>query len=119
MFDWLTPVAYAQDGSGAPAAGGSPLPIILMFGVIAVVWWWLMIRPQQRREKDRQAMIASLRKGDMVVTAGGIHARIYAVEEQLVTLELGKDVRFKCDKNAVVARVGDEPDGDNSGAAKR
>ncbi len=119
MFsDWLTPVAWAQDGGGATQAGGSPLPIILMFGVIAAVWWWIMIRPQQRRDKERRSMIDSLRKGDTIITAGGIHARVFAVEEQVVRLELGKDVRFDCDKNAIVARIGDD-DGPKEKTAKK
>lgn len=90
------------------------MTFIVLFGLIAMVWWWIMMRPQQKREKDRKSMISSLRKGDVVVTAGGIHARVFAVDDDLITVELGRDVRFKLEKSAVVARVGDEakaPDG--------
>ena len=104
--DWLTPVAYAQDGA-SPASGGGLMSIVMMFVAIAAIWWLFMIRPQQKREGERKSMISSLRKGDTIVTAGGIHARVFAVEEQTVTLELGKDVRFKLDKNAIVGRLGD------------
>jgi preprotein translocase subunit YajC len=108
--DWLTPVAWAQDGAGATApAGGGLFSIVVMFVAIAGIWYLFMIRPQQKRDTQRREMIAALRKGDTIVTAGGIHARVYAVEDELVTLELGRDVRFKCDKAAIVGRVGDNP----------
>lgn len=107
--DWLTPVAWAQDGAGGGTqGGGSPMTFFVLFGAIALIWWLMMMRPQQKREKERKSMISSLRKGDVVVTVGGIHARVFAVEDDVLTCELGRDVRFKLDKNAVVARVGDE-----------
>mgnify|MGYP001553492994 CR=1 FL=1 len=105
MFGILGPaVAHAQEA--APPGSNSMFTMILMFGMIALVWWFIMFRPQQKREKERQAMLAALRKGDNVVTAGGIHARIHAVEDAVVTLEIGKDVRFKCDKSAIVGVPG-------------
>ena len=104
--DWLTPVAWAQDGAGGgQAAGGGLFSIVFMFVAIAGIWWVFMIRPQQKREQTRKSMISALRKGDIIVTAGGIHARVHTVEDEVVTVELGKDVRFKLDKNAVVARL--------------
>jgi preprotein translocase subunit YajC len=106
--DWLTPVAWAQDGGGATTSGGNPMTLVVMFGAIGLIWWLMMMRPQQKREKERRSMITALRKGDVVVTVGGIHARIFAVDDDVITCELGRDVRFKLDKNAIVARVGDE-----------
>ena len=106
--DWLTPVAWAQDGAGAPTqAGGGLFSIVVMFVAIAGIWYLFMIRPQQKRDNQRRTMIAALRKGDTVATAGGIQARVFAVEDDLVTLEIGRDVRFKCDKNAIVGKIGE------------
>lgn len=82
----ITP-AYAQ------AAGGSTeqqlfgfLPIILMF----VVLYFLMIRPQMKRAKETRAMIEALKKGDEVVTAGGVLGRITKISEGYITLEVGR-----------------------------
>jgi preprotein translocase subunit YajC len=111
MFgDWLTPVAYAQDGAATTPAGGGLMSIVMMFLAIGVIWWLMMIRPQQKREQGRKAMIAALRKGDEIVTAGGIYARIFAVDEDAVTVTIGKDVRVKLDKSAIVARLADKED---------
>ncbi len=111
MFgDWLTPVAYAQDGTATAPAGGGLMSIVMMFLAIGVIWWLMMIRPQQKREQGRKAMIAALRKGDEIVTAGGIYCRIFAVEEDAITVSIGKDVRFKLDKSAIVARLTDKDD---------
>ena len=88
----LISTAYAQ------AAGGSTeqqilgfLPIILMF----VVLYFLMIRPQMKRAKEARAMLEALKKGDEVVTAGGVVGKITKVGESYITLE--------------VARAGDGP----------
>ncbi|MEN9775722.1 MAG: preprotein translocase subunit YajC [Pseudomonadota bacterium] len=79
--------AYAQ------AAGGSAegqligfLPIILMF----VVLYFLMIRPQMKRTKEHRNMLAALKKGDEVVTAGGIVGKITKVGESYVSVEIAK-----------------------------
>ena len=82
----ITP-AYAQ------ATGGSTeqqlfgfLPIILMF----VVLYFLMIRPQMKRAKETRSMIEALKKGDEVVTAGGLLGRISKLNEGYITLEVGR-----------------------------
>ncbi len=83
----LISTAYAQ------AAGGSAesqlvgfLPIILMF----VVLYFLMIRPQMKRNKEHRAMMGALKKGDEVITAGGMVGRITKVGEAYVTLEIAQ-----------------------------
>ncbi len=75
----------------APAAAGDPglmgfLPIILMF----VVLYFLMIRPQMKRAKEHKTMLESLKKGDEVVTGGGVVGKITKVGESYVTLEVAR-----------------------------
>lgn len=79
--------AYAQ-AAAAPAGGGliTFLPIILMF----VVLYFLMIRPQAKRAKEHKAMIEALKKGDEVVTSGGVVGRITKVGDHYVTLEIAR-----------------------------
>lgn len=82
------------------------LPIIL----ILVVFWFLIIRPQQREQKERRAMQDALKKGDRVVTSGGVHGVVSGVEEHVITLEIGagqggERVRVKFDRVRIERRL--------------
>jgi len=86
--------AMGQGGAGgAEGAGGftSFIPLILMF----VIFYFLLIRPQQKKTKEHREMITSLRKGDRVITTGGIYGRITGLDEHRVTLEISDKVRIK------------------------
>ncbi|MGZ3157990.1 MAG: preprotein translocase subunit YajC [Burkholderiaceae bacterium] len=92
--------AYAQ--AAAPAEGlmgnlTSFLPIILMF----VVLYFLMIRPQMKRQKEQQAMMAALGKGDEVITVGGVLGKVTKVTEVYVTLEVANGTEVIVQKSAV------------------
>ncbi len=89
-------IAYAmgQGGAeGAQGAGGlaSFIPLILMF----VIFYFLLIRPQQKKTKEHREMITKLKKGDRVVTTGGIYGRITGLDDHRVTLEISDKVRIK------------------------
>ncbi len=83
----LISTAYAQSAGGsAESQLVGFLPIILMF----VVLYFLMIRPQMKRNKEHRAMMGSLKKGDEVITAGGMVGRITKVSESYVTIEIAQ-----------------------------
>lgn len=90
MFD----IAYAM-GQGAAEGGGGAfagfIPLILMF----VIFYFLLIRPQQKRNKDHRQMIANLKKGDRIITTGGLHGRITGLDENTMTVEIADKVRVK------------------------
>ncbi|MFN8829959.1 MAG: preprotein translocase subunit YajC [Labrys sp. (in: a-proteobacteria)] len=91
---FVTP-AYAQ---GAPAAGGGDLFLTLVpFIMIFVIMYFLIIRPQQKRVKEHQEMVKNLRRGDSVVTSGGIVGKVTkSVEgEPEIEVEIASDVRVK------------------------
>ena len=96
-FDLLA--AAGAGAAGAPPAWISFLPIV---GMIAI-FWFLIIRPQMNRQKEHQAKIAGVKKGDSVVTAGGLVGKVIKVDETYVELELGTNVRVK----AIKATLGD------------
>jgi preprotein translocase subunit YajC len=96
-FDLLA--AAGAGAAGAPPAWISFLPIV---GMIAI-FWFLIIRPQMKRQKDHQTKIAAVKKGDQVVTAGGLVGKVIKVDETYVELELGTNVRVK----AIKATLGD------------
>ena len=97
--------AMGQPPGGAAAAGGGSqafmqlVPLILMFGI----FYFLLIRQQQKKAKDHRALLDALKKGDQVVTAGGIHGKVTAVEESVVTLEVANGVNIRVSKNHVAS----------------
>jgi preprotein translocase subunit YajC len=100
----MTNLAYVfLMGQPAGAAGQSNplltfLPLILVF----VVFYFFMIRPQMKKQKEMNNYRSSLKKGDKVVTTGGIYGRIYEVKDNYVTMDVGGDVRLKVDKSALL-----------------
>ena len=95
--------ALAQESSPAGAAktpGGTLqmfLPMILVFGI----FYLLMIRPQQKQRKQHQTLLTTLKKGDEVVTAAGIHGKVAGVTDTVITLEIADNVRVKLEKQQV------------------
>jgi preprotein translocase subunit YajC len=81
------------------------LPLILVF----VVFYFFMIRPQMKKQKEMTTYRSSLKKGDKVVTTGGIYGRVLDVKDNSVTIDVGGDVKLKVDKNALLK----DPTSDN------
>ncbi len=95
--------AYAMGQGAAPAGGGAAggfgafIPIILMF----VIFYFLLIRPQQKKAKQHQEMIGNLKKGDRIITSGGIYGQITGLDENTVTLEIAEKVRVKVSRATI------------------
>ena len=81
-----------------------------MIGVIIVVFYFFMIRPQQKKQKAEQKMRDSLAKGDRIVTIGGIHGKIVAVDDTTILIEVDNGVKLKMEKSAVKPLVVDAVD---------
>ena len=104
MSNILISDAQAQAAGGAGLGGGS-LQQILILVVFVVVFYFLLIRPQQKRAKEHQAMLAKLGAGDEVVTAGGIVGKINDISDAFVTLEIADNVRIKVQRSQVTSLV--------------
>ncbi len=89
------------------AAGGEQAMIyqVVMWVGIIGVFYFFMIRPQQKKAKEQKALLSNLKKGDSIVTIGGIHAKVYSVEENIVVLELDKSVKLTVEKSAISRTV--------------
>lgn len=74
---------------------------LLFFGAIALVFYFFMIRPQQKKQKEQKNFIESVKKGDAVVTIGGIHGKIAAVEETTFLVEVDKGFKLRVEKSSV------------------
>jgi len=93
--------AILQESSSSPGFGGLGmfLPLLLIF----LVFYLFIIRPQQKREKKRKAMIEAVKRGDKVVTAGGIHAKVHQVDESSVLLDVDGGVKLRVEKNSLAS----------------
>ncbi|MGB3555056.1 MAG: preprotein translocase subunit YajC [Jannaschia sp.] len=93
--------AYAQDLGGAVAGFGSFVPLILIFAIM----YFLLIRPQQKKLKDHKAMVEALRRGDQVVTQGGIIGKVSKIKEDgEVEIEIAEGVKVRVVR-ATIAQV--------------
>jgi len=77
--------------SGEGGGFGAFAPLILMF----VIFYFLLIRPQQKKQKQHRQMLGSIKKGDRVITSGGLYGRITGLSDTVVTLEISEKVRVK------------------------
>jgi len=91
--------AWAAEAPGQPDPIMSFLPLILIF----VVFYFLLIRPQQKRAKEHKAMVQALKKGDWVVTTGGLLGRVTDLGENFVKLQVADGVELKVQRPAVAA----------------
>jgi preprotein translocase subunit YajC len=100
--------AYAMAGGAGQQGGGSGMEGIIMLVVMFAIFYFLLIRPQQKRAKQHKELVNSLKAGDQVVTAGGIHGKVVAVQDALVTLEIASNVRIKISRSSIVGTKSDQ-----------
>ncbi|MCG8699006.1 MAG: preprotein translocase subunit YajC [Bacteroidales bacterium] len=95
----LSIILQATEGAEkAPAFNPQMLLLLAMFAVVFL----FMIRPQMKRQKELKNFRESLKKGDKIVTSGGIYGKITSVDDTTVTLEIADGIKIKVDKNAVI-----------------
>jgi preprotein translocase subunit YajC len=105
----LIDTAYAM-GMGGAADGGAAgfasfIPLVLMF----VIFYFLLIRPQQKRSKEHRNLIANLKKGDRIITTGGLHGRVTGLDEVTLTVEIADKVRVKINRANVAGVIAGAP----------
>lgn len=91
----------------APAGGAAWSNILMIVAMVAVVWFF-MLRPQQKRQKELEKSRSEMKKGDRVITSGGIHAEIKEVREDSFIIEIAPEVRVRIDKGSVFAAANSE-----------
>lgn len=92
--------------AAAPAAGqaqgGSQWSFWIMIIALFAIMWLFMIRPQRKQQKELEKFRSELKKGDKVITAGGIYGTIGEIEEKTVLLKIDGDVKIRVDKSSIV-----------------
>ncbi len=98
----MVSTAYAMGGSAAQG-GQQGYEGIIMLVLMFAIFYFLLIRPQQKRAKQHRKLIESLKAGDNVITAGGIHGKIVTVQDDVITLEVDKGIKMKFNRSSVSA----------------
>jgi preprotein translocase subunit YajC len=98
----MTGVAYAMGNNPVAGGqgGGSYMSLIFIAAVFAI-FYFILIRPQQKRAKQHKTFLENLKKGDKIITSGGLYGTITGISDDSVTIEIAEKVRVKVDKGTV------------------
>ncbi|MGD9158203.1 MAG: preprotein translocase subunit YajC [Desulfobacteraceae bacterium] len=101
-------VVYAMGAGGQAGAGSQGGGMIGMLPIIGifVIMYFLLIRPQQKKAKEHQAMVAALKKGDKIISSGGLHGVITGISDDAITMEIAPKVRVKITRGSVAGKLG-------------
>ncbi len=98
----MNSIAYAMGGpGGGQAAPGGDISFFVMMAILFAIFYFLIIRPQQKKQKEHKEMLGGLAHGDTVVTTGGIHGKIAALTDTVVTLEIAPNVKIKVTRGSI------------------
>ena len=105
----------ALAGAGPPGGQGGTGAIVtqvVFFAAIFAIFYFLLIRPQQRQRRERERLLSALKRGDRVVTSGGLHGTITGLNEHTVTMRVADQVKLEFDRSAI-ARIVPEGSAEN------
>lgn len=97
MYHLLLAMGPQPDGQG----GSSMISTLIMFGSIFLIFYFMIIRPQQKRQKEREALLSAVQKGDKVITSSGIHGTVTSVDEKTIIVLVAENVKLKFEKSAI------------------
>lgn len=86
----------------ADPEGGSPFASFIFLGLIFFIFWFFIIRPQSKKQKEIQQKVTEMKKGDKIVTSGGVLGILHSNDEETVLIEVDKEVKIRVLKNAIV-----------------
>jgi len=104
IFNFLSTLLPTPEAGTGGTAGGGGVSIwgtLIMFGLVILVFYFLVIRPQNKKQKEAKQMLSSLRKGDRVVTIGGMRGSVVAVKDDSVVLKVDDNTKLEFNKSAV------------------
>ncbi len=104
MFGFISPVSAMAAPNGAQGGGGSMISTLIFFGAIMLIFYFLIIRPNQKRQKEMQQMLNSIKKGDKVVTTAGIHGSVVEIDDKTVVLQVADNVKMRFERSAVAMK---------------
>ena len=96
----LFAMAPGSQGGGT----GSLISTLVMFGAVILIMYFLMIRPQQKRQKEHQKMLDSIKKGDKVITTAGMHGTVVDIDGNSFVIQVADNVKITFDKQAIASK---------------
>ncbi len=100
MHALLMAMGAPASGGGA-ATGGSSMVTFVTFGLVILIFYFMIIRPQKKRDKEAKDMVASLKKGDKIVTIGGVYGTVVSVKETTAVIKVDDNTRIEFAKSAI------------------
>ena len=88
-------MAYAQGAAAAPDGGSAMMSFVVPMIFMVVIFYFLLIRPQQKKAKEHKALLNNLKKGDRIITSGGMIGTIINIDDQIVNVEIADKVRIE------------------------
>lgn len=104
MLFFPVALAYAEGGVGSLFGGGGGIMNIAPLVILFVIFYFLLIRPQQKKAKEHKQMLSEVKKGDNIVTTGGIYGRVTTVSDDTLMVEIADNVRVKIARDAIAMR---------------
>jgi preprotein translocase subunit YajC len=104
--------AYAMGAQGGDAAQGGGMSTLIMMAVIFGIFYFLMIRPQQKKVKEHKKMVEELKKGDRIITAGGMYGTVENLSPTTLTIKVAEGVKVKITRGSIGTVVKEEDEKD-------
>ena len=102
METYMSFIPFLQaGGAGSMSTSGSLVGSLLPFLLIIVIFYFFLIRPQNKKQKETQKMLNALKKGDKVITIGGIHGTVSSVKENTVIVKVDDDCKLEFNRTAI------------------
>lgn len=109
MLLFFVEPAFAMGGGGAEGSAANPIAQLAPFILMFIVLWFLILRPQVKKQKAQQKMVDELKKGDKIVTSGGIHGVITTLKDDVINVKIADNVKIDISR-AAVSKVKDGSD---------
>lgn len=98
-------LAYAANGTTTGTTTSFLASPIFMILIMFAIFYFLLIRPQQKQRKKHEEMLAELKKGDRVITSGGLYGEISGIKDDVITMEIAPQVRVKLSRGSIAGVV--------------
>jgi len=94
-------IGMPEGTAGSSGGGGQLVSLLVTFGLIIVIFYFLIIRPQSKKQKETKGMLEALKKGDKVVTAGGMRGSIHSLKEDTVVVKVDDNTKLEFNRSAI------------------
>jgi preprotein translocase subunit YajC len=112
-------IPFLAVNSSSSASQGSVFMPIITFGLVFVIFYFFIIRPQNKKQKDTEKMISAVKKGDKVITIGGIHGEVTSTKETTVIVKVDENCKLEFNRSAIATVVLDEKEAKAAKASKK